>query len=130
MCSLSKVQSLLSRETIQNACVFFFRIMPFFDILSSLKHPTAECWHWHTVLLFCKGLRSMMPSLSLLFFLHFRAGTMGVLVEYGIEKKITSFSTLGATISVASFSGVNLNLKYDFCSVFEPQSGKRCLGNY
>ena len=42
MCSLSKEQSILSRETIKNA--FFF---PF----SSIKHPTAERWHLHAVLL-------------------------------------------------------------------------------
>ena len=50
MYSLSKKQSILSKETIQNA--FFFRIMPLFQLrfLSSIKHPTAESWLSHAVL--------------------------------------------------------------------------------
>ena len=51
MCSLSKERSLLSRETNQN--VFFSELCPFFDIdfLSCIKHPSAERWHPHAVLL-------------------------------------------------------------------------------
>ena len=52
MCSLSKEQSILSRETIQNA-FFFQNYGPFFDLyfLPFIKH-TAERWHPHAVLLF------------------------------------------------------------------------------
>ena len=60
MCSLSKEQFILSRETIQNAV--FSELCPIFDFdflssikhpdfLSSIKHPTAECWHPYAVLL-------------------------------------------------------------------------------
>ena len=53
-CSLSKEQSILSRETIQKA-FFFLELCPFLDlaILSYIKHPTGELWHPHAVLLFC-----------------------------------------------------------------------------
>ena len=52
MCSLSKEQPILSKETIQNAlfsesCTFFV-----FDILSSIKHPTAQDWHPYAVVVF------------------------------------------------------------------------------
>ena len=48
MRSLSKKQSILSRETIQNA---FSELCPFFDLDSflSIKHPTAGRWHSHKV---------------------------------------------------------------------------------
>ena len=51
MCSLSKEQSILSRETIQNA--FLTELRPFFELefLSSIKHPAAERWYAHAVLL-------------------------------------------------------------------------------
>ena len=53
MCSLSKEQSVLLRETIQNTSFFFFQNYALFlHFLSSIKHPTAECWHPHAVLLF------------------------------------------------------------------------------
>ena len=44
MCSLSKEQSKLSRETIQKVCFFFSRMMPLFQfrLLPSIKHPTAK----------------------------------------------------------------------------------------
>ena len=50
MCSLSKDQSLLSRETIQTA--FFSDLCPFFDFnfLFSIKHPTAKHFHPHAML--------------------------------------------------------------------------------
>ena len=58
MCSLSKEQSILSRETIQNT-FFSSELCPSFDLdflscikqdfLSSIKHPTAEHWHPHAV---------------------------------------------------------------------------------
>ena len=51
MCSLSQEQSILSRETIQNA--FSFSELWFFfdfDFLSSIKQPTAEHQHMHGVL--------------------------------------------------------------------------------
>ena len=53
MCSLSKERAIPSSETIQNG-FFFSELCPFFylDFLSSVKHPTAELWHRHTVLLF------------------------------------------------------------------------------
>ena len=60
MCLLSKVQSILSRETIQNAFFFFQNYASFFfdlDFLSSMKHPTAERWHRHAVLLLTIYLR-------------------------------------------------------------------------
>ena len=40
---------------------FFFRIMPFFNFLSSIKHPTAK--HWHAVLLLSNNLKSK-PSIE------------------------------------------------------------------
>ena len=50
MCTLPKEQSILSRKTIQ---FFFKELCPFFnlDFLSSIKHPAAERWHLHAVLL-------------------------------------------------------------------------------
>ena len=56
MCSPSKEQSILSRETIQNACFFFSELCPYFDLdfVSSIKHPTAKRWHQNAVLLFSK----------------------------------------------------------------------------
>ena len=49
---LSKEQSILPRESIQNAFLFS-ELCPFFDLdfLSSIKHPTAERWHPHVMLL-------------------------------------------------------------------------------
>ena len=54
MCSLSKKQSILLRETIQNAFFFSQNYAPFFDFdfLCSIKHPTAKRWDTHVVLLF------------------------------------------------------------------------------
>ena len=72
MCSLSKEQSILSREIIQNAffselccfysikgdnseCIFFSpELCCFFDLdfVFSIKQPTVECWHLHAMLLF------------------------------------------------------------------------------
>ena len=43
MCSLSKEQSIRSRETIQNT-FFPLELCPLLDFLSSIKHPTAEYW--------------------------------------------------------------------------------------
>ena len=40
MCSLSKEQSILSKETIQNA-FFFFRFMPFFDFDLWVPHGSV-----------------------------------------------------------------------------------------
>ena len=48
MCSLSKEQCILARETVQNAFFFFLVI----DFLSSIKHSTAKPWYLHAVLLF------------------------------------------------------------------------------
>ena len=50
MCSLSKEQSILSWETIQ---VHYFQNYATFstDFLFSIKHPIAEHWHPHAVLL-------------------------------------------------------------------------------
>ena len=50
MCFVSKEQSILSRERIQNA--FFLELCPFLDsnFFFSIKHPTAERWHPHAVL--------------------------------------------------------------------------------
>ena len=62
ICSLSKEQSILLRETIQND--FFFPVLcPFcnFNVLSSIKHLTAECWHPHVVLLFFLSIQ--LPTL-------------------------------------------------------------------
>ena len=50
MCSLSKEQSLLLRETIKNA--YFFDL----DFLSSFKHPATKCWHPDALLLFNKQI--------------------------------------------------------------------------
>ena len=65
MCSLSKEQSMLLRETIQNA--FFSELCPFFNskFLSSIKNPIAERWHTHAVLLF-----QIKKSLIIHKFLH------------------------------------------------------------
>ena len=41
----------------------------------------------------------------------FRAGTFGAIVEYGVEKKISMFSTVGATMSVGYPVGVSLRIK-------------------
>ena len=53
MCSLCKEQSILLRKTIQNMFFFHQNYVPFstwtFCTLSSIKHPTAECWHLHAV---------------------------------------------------------------------------------
>ena len=52
MCSLSKEQSILSRETIQST-LFFQNYVPFLlGHLSSIKHPTAVYWHPHGMLFF------------------------------------------------------------------------------
>ena len=52
MCSLSKKQTILSRETIQNT--LFPRLCRFFDLdfLSAIMHPTTELWRPHAVLVF------------------------------------------------------------------------------
>ena len=52
MCSLSKEQSILSRETIHKA--FFSELCLLFDFLFSIKHLTAKRWHLHVVLLLTK----------------------------------------------------------------------------
>ena len=52
MCSLSKEQSILSRETFQKA--FFSELCLLFDFLSSIKHSTAKHWHPHAVLFLTK----------------------------------------------------------------------------
>ena len=41
----------------------------------------------------------------------FRGGTFGALIEYGIEKKISQLSTIGATMIVGIPHGVMLRLK-------------------
>ena len=53
MCSQSKEQSILSRRQFKMHFIFL-NYAPFFDldILSSIKHLTAEHWHPHVVLLF------------------------------------------------------------------------------
>ncbi|CAH1775530.1 unnamed protein product [Owenia fusiformis] len=43
--------------------------------------------------------------------LSLKAGTFGALLEYGVEKKISQFSILGATIIVGSPVGVTLKIK-------------------
>ena len=50
MCLLSREQSLLSRETDENA---FLELCPVFDLdfLSSIKHPSAKHCHLHAVLM-------------------------------------------------------------------------------
>ena len=46
MCSLSKEQSIRSREAIQNAFFFQnFALLFGLDFLSSIKHPIAKHWH-------------------------------------------------------------------------------------
>ena len=40
-----------------------------------------------------------------------RVGTFGVVAEYGCEKQVTKFSTLGATVSIGIPIGVILKLK-------------------
>ena len=40
-----------------------------------------------------------------------RAGVFGAVFEYGIERKITSFSTVGASMSVGVPTGVMVRLK-------------------
>jgi DnaJ family protein C protein 11 len=40
-----------------------------------------------------------------------RAGTFGAVLEYGIEKKITSFSNLGASMSIGYPTGVMVRIK-------------------
>ena len=74
MCALSKEQSILSKETNQNA--FCSELFPFFnlDFLFSVKHPTAERWH---PLLFSFGLELLKPSVDYFsgligFMLYFR----------------------------------------------------------
>ncbi|XP_053379119.1 dnaJ homolog subfamily C member 11-like [Mercenaria mercenaria] len=42
-----------------------------------------------------------------------KAGTFGAVLEYGIEKKITSFSNLGASMSIGYPTGVALRIKLD-----------------
>ncbi|XP_060605966.1 dnaJ homolog subfamily C member 11-like, partial [Ruditapes philippinarum] len=42
-----------------------------------------------------------------------KAGTFGAVIEYGIEKKVTAFSNLGATMSVGYPTGVTIALKLD-----------------
>ena len=43
--------------------------------------------------------------------MYYRAGTFGVVLEYGCEKKITQFSTLGASLLVGIPIGVTLKIK-------------------
>ena len=64
MCSLSKEQSILSRETI---FFFFFKSCPFFDLdfLSSIKHSTDKHWHPHAVLFSLSDPSSTCPSASI-----------------------------------------------------------------
>ena len=52
MCSLSKQQSILSRETNQNAFLSELGPVLDFNCLSTIEHPTMEHWHLHAVLLF------------------------------------------------------------------------------
>ena len=50
---------------------FFSELCPFYDldILSSIKHPTAEGWHWHAVLLFIlKLLQAIDPFAKIILF--------------------------------------------------------------
>ena len=58
MYSLSKEQSIQSWKAIQKT--FFSELCPCFDFdfLTSIKHPMAERWHPHAVLLFsnCKSV--------------------------------------------------------------------------
>ena len=66
MCSLSKEQSILSRETIQNAFFFFSELCLFSDLdfISSVKHLIAEHWHRHAMLLFpflIKAFKGFFP---------------------------------------------------------------------
>lgn len=44
--------------------------------------------------------------------LALRLGTVGAMLEYGCEKKITQFSTLGATLVLGIPLGVTLKIKY------------------
>ena len=41
-----------------------------------------------------------------------RIGTLGSMVECGIEKKVTDFSHIGGTLTVGIPQGVHLKLKY------------------
>ena len=68
MSSLSKKQSILSRETINYA--FFLELCPYFDLdfLSSIKHPAAERWHPHAVRLFVLMVSCLIEKIVVISF--------------------------------------------------------------
>ena len=65
-------QSLLSRETVQNA--FFSELCPFYDLaFLSIKHSTVEHWHLPAVLLNC----DILLNLTLVWQTHKNQGLFG-----------------------------------------------------
>ena len=47
MCTLSKEQSILSRDTIQNA-FFFLELFPLFNFSCFILYRAPDSEHWHT----------------------------------------------------------------------------------
>ena len=95
MCSLSKKQSILPRETIQNVFFFFFRIMP----LSQLKsfYPLLQAPH----------SRALAPTCSALVFLS-------NYVYYSFKEKLHFLSCL--EVIFCYINAINFDKEKTWCS--------------
>lgn len=55
--------------------------------------------------------RQLAPKGVITIFIHYRVGTFGFLGEYGLEKKVSKYSSVTATVSIGVPSGVILKFK-------------------
>jgi DnaJ family protein C protein 11 len=57
-----------------------------------------------------------MKQIFFNYLLHLRIGTFGAIVEYGVERKISHHSTLGATMVVGLPIGITLRIRLNRAS--------------